>query len=165
MYPLRVPGFTPSFLVGSMLLIFLVFWDVLFLFYLFSFYVLRSMLPVSLDRPFLIPLWFVLSFIFERTLTWRHHIYFSFSNAISIYAFMQYSNMTSFFCFVDKRAIYQWYNLIRTCTGECDWLFHWQHNLCVNVNINYRLPIKVCYRICTLRHIRIEINHGSRFEF
>jgi hypothetical protein len=27
------------------------------------------------------------------------------------------------------------------------------------VNINYRLPIKVYYRICTLRHIRIEINH------
>jgi hypothetical protein len=28
-----------------------------------------------------------------------------------------YSNMTctSFFCFVDKRAIYRWYNLIRTC--------------------------------------------------
>jgi hypothetical protein len=26
-----------------------------------------------------------------------------------------------------------------------------------NVNINYRLPIKVYYRICTLIHIRIEI--------
>ena len=33
------------------------------------------------------------------------------------------SNMTSFFRFVDKRAIYRWYNLIRTCAGECDWLF------------------------------------------
>ena len=36
----------------------------------------------------------------------------------------------------------------------------WHHKLCVtlsaNVNINYRLPIKVYYRICTLRHIRIE---------
>jgi hypothetical protein len=36
----------------------------------------------------------------------------------------------------------------------------WQHKLCAtfsaNVNINYRLPIKVYYRICTLRHIRIE---------
>jgi hypothetical protein len=30
-----------------------------------------------------------------------------------------------------------------------------------SVNINYRLPIKAYYRICTLRHIRIEINHGS----
>jgi hypothetical protein len=32
----------------------------------------------------------------------------------------------------------------------------WQHELCAtlpaNVNINYRLPIKVYYRICTLRH-------------
>ena len=75
------------------------------------------------------------------------------------------SNMTSFFRFVDKQVIYRWYNLIRTCTGECDWIFHWQHKLCAtfstNVNINYRLPIKVYYRICTLRHIRIEINHGS----
>ena len=32
------------------------------------------------------------------------------------------SNMTSFFRFVDKRAIYRWYNLIRTCASECDWL-------------------------------------------
>ena len=57
------------------------------------------------------------------------------------------SNIASFFLFVDKRAIYRWYdNLIRTCAGEYDWLFHWQHKLCVtfsaNVNINYRLPIK-----------------------
>jgi hypothetical protein len=45
-----------------------------------------------------------------------------------------------------------------TCAGECDWLFHWQHKLCAifsaNVNINYRLPIQVYYRICTLRHMR-----------
>jgi hypothetical protein len=58
------------------------------------------------------------------------------------------------------------YNLISTCAGECDWLFHWQHKLCAtfsaNVNINCRLQIKVYYRICTLRHIRIEINHGSQ---
>jgi hypothetical protein len=50
------------------------------------------------------------------------------------------SNMISFFRFVDKRAIYRWYNLIRTCAGECNWLFHWQHKLCAtfsaNVNIN-----------------------------
>jgi hypothetical protein len=42
----------------------------------------------------------------------------------------------------------------------------WQHKLCAtfytNGNINCRLPIKVYYRICTLRHIRIEINHGSQ---
>jgi len=30
--------------------------------------------------------------------------------------------MTSFFRFVDKRAIYRWYNLICTCASECDWL-------------------------------------------
>ena len=33
------------------------------------------------------------------------------------------SNMTSFFRVVDKRAIYRWHNRIRTCAGECDWLF------------------------------------------
>jgi hypothetical protein len=45
----------------------------------------------------------------------------------------------------------------------------WQHKLCAklsaNVNINYRLPIKVYYRICTVRHIRIEIIHGSQNVF
>jgi hypothetical protein len=34
-----------------------------------------------------------------------------------------------------------------------------------DVNINYRLPIKVYYRICNLRHIRIEINHGNMNVF
>ena len=46
---------------------------------------------------------------------------------------------------------------------------NWQHKLCAtlsaNVNINYRLPIKVYYRIRTLRHTRIEINHGSQNVF
>jgi hypothetical protein len=28
---------------------------------------------------------------------------------------IEHSNMTSFFGFVDKRAIYRWYNFIRTC--------------------------------------------------
>ena len=45
----------------------------------------------------------------------------------------------------------------------------WQHKLCAtlstNVNINYRLPNKVYYRICTARHIRIEIIHGSQNVF
>ena len=31
-----------------------------------------------------------------------------------------------------------------------------------SVNINTRVPIKVYYGICTLRHIRIEIIHGSQ---
>ena len=43
------------------------------------------------------------------------------------------------------------------------------HKFCptfsASVNINYRLPIKVDYRTCTLRHIRIEINHGSKNVF
>jgi hypothetical protein len=30
------------------------------------------------------------------------------------------SNMTSFFPFVDKRAIYRWYNLFHTWAGECE---------------------------------------------
>ena len=37
--------------------------------------------------------------------------------------------------------------------------------LAANVNINYRLPIKVYYRMCTFRNIRIEINHGSQNVF
>jgi hypothetical protein len=39
----------------------------------------------------------------------------------------------------------------------------WQHKLCAtlsaSVNINYHLPIKVYYCVCTFKHIRIEINH------
>jgi hypothetical protein len=41
-----------------------------------------------------------------------------------------------------------------------------QHKLCAtlsaNVDINYRLPIKIYYRICTVRHIRIKIIHGNQ---
>jgi hypothetical protein len=65
--------------------------------------------------------------------------------------------MTSLFRFVDKQAIYRWYNLIRTCAVECDRLFHWQHKLCAtfsaHVNIDYRLPIKAYYHICVLLDI------------
>jgi hypothetical protein len=45
----------------------------------------------------------------------------------------------------------------------------WQHKLCAtysaDVNINNLLPIKVYYRISTLRHIRIGIIHGSQNVF
>jgi hypothetical protein len=45
----------------------------------------------------------------------------------------------------------------------------WQHKLCAtlstNVIVNYRLPNKVYYRICTVRHIRMEIIHGSQNVF
>ena len=41
-----------------------------------------------------------------------------------------------------------------------------QHKLCAIlsaiININYRLLIKVYYLICTVKHIRIEIIHGSQ---
>jgi hypothetical protein len=44
----------------------------------------------------------------------------------------------------------------------------WQHKLCAtlsaNVNINYRLPIKAYYRICTLRHQNRNY-HGSQNVF
>jgi len=38
----------------------------------------------------------------------------------SLTNFNKYSNMAFFFRLADKRAIYRWYNLIRTCAGECD---------------------------------------------
>jgi hypothetical protein len=38
-------------------------------------------------------------------------------------------------------------------------VFHWQHQLCATFSPN------VYYRICTLRHIRIEINHRSQNVF
>jgi hypothetical protein len=93
------------------------------------------------------------------------------------------SNMTSFFRFVNKRAIYRLgiislahapvhvtdFPVINVHVDELSSARIWQHKLCVtfsaNVNINYRLPIKVYYRICTLRHIRIEMNHGSQNVF
>jgi hypothetical protein len=71
-----------------------------------------------------------------------------------------HSNITSFFRFVNNRASYPFGKISLT---------HVRRKLCAtfsaNVNINYRVPIKVYYRICTLRHIRIEINHGSQNVF
>ena len=88
-------------------------------------------------------------------------------------------NMTSFFRFVNKRAIYR-LGIISLAHApvhvtdfpvvnvhELSSVRIWQHKLCAtlsaNVDINFRLPIKVYYRICTLRHIRIEIIHGSQY--
>ena len=55
---------------------------------------------------------------------------------------MNNSKMTSFFHFVDKRAIYRWYNLIRTCAGECDRFFHWQYKFVCDIfrKRKYKLP-------------------------
>ena len=91
--------------------------------------------------------------------------------------------MTSFFRFVDKRSIYRMgiillahapvhvtdFSVVNVHVDELSSAGIWQHKLCATfsekVNINYRLPIKVYYRICTPRHIRIEINHGSQNVF
>ena len=93
------------------------------------------------------------------------------------------SNITSFFRFVNKRAIYRLdiislahalvhvtdFPVVNVHVDELLSARIWQHKLCAtlsaNVNINYRLPIKVYYRICTLRHIIIEIIHGSHNVF
>ena len=78
---------SPSVFSGSVLLIFFIVSCVVF-FVLFVFILcLVSMLPVALDCPCLITT--------------------SFSVAVIIY-----SNMTFFFRFVDKRAIYLWYIII-----------------------------------------------------
>jgi len=73
--------------------------------------------------------------------------------------------MTSFFRFVNKRAIYRLgiislahapvhvidFPIVNVHVDELSSALNWQHTLCVtlsaNVNINYRLPIKVYYRI------------------
>ena len=93
------------------------------------------------------------------------------------------SNMTSFFRFVSKRASYRLgiislahapvhvtdFPVVNVHVDELSSPRIWQHKLCAtlsaNVNINYGLPIKVYYRICNLRHIRIEIIHGSQNVF
>ena len=75
--------------------------------------------------------------------------------------------MTSFFLFENKRAIYQLgiisvahapdhvTDILVVKIDELSSARIWQHKLCAtlsaNVTINYRLPIKVYYRICTLK--------------
>jgi len=79
-----------------------------------------------------------------------------------------YSNMTSIFRFVNKRAIYRLgiislahapvhvpdFPVVNVHVDELSSARIWQHKVCAtlssNVNINNRLPIKVYYRICTL---------------
>ena len=91
--------------------------------------------------------------------------------------------MTSFFRFAEKRAIYRLgiislahvpmhvtdCPVVNVPVDDLSSARIWQHKLCATlsakVDINYRLPIKVYYRISTLRHIRIEINHGSQNVF
>ena len=91
--------------------------------------------------------------------------------------------MTSFFSFVNKRSIYRLgiislahvpvhvtdFPVVNVHVDELSSARIWQDKLCAtlsaNVNINYRLSIKVYYRICTLRHIRIGKIHGSQNVF
>ena len=91
--------------------------------------------------------------------------------------------MMSSFRFVNKRAIYRLgiislahalvhvtdFPVVNVRVDELSSARIWQHKLCAtysaSVNINNRLPIKVYYRICTLRHIRIKIIHGSQNVF
>ena len=91
--------------------------------------------------------------------------------------------MTSFFRFASKRVIYRLgiislahapvhvsdFPVVNVHVDELSSARIWQHKLCAtysaSVNINNRLPIKVYYRICTLRHIRIEIIHGNQNVF
>jgi hypothetical protein len=91
--------------------------------------------------------------------------------------------MTSSFRFVNKRAIYRMgiislahapvhvtdFPVVNVHVDELLSARIWQHKLCAtvstDVNKNYRLPIKVYYCICILRHIRIKIIHGSQNVF
>ena len=79
------------------------------------------------------------------------------------------SNMMSFFRFVNKRVICRLgiislahapvhvtdFPVLNVHVDELSSAQIWQHKLCTtlsaNVNINYRLPIKAYYRICTLK--------------
>ena len=91
--------------------------------------------------------------------------------------------MTSFFRFVNKLEIYRLgiislahapvhvtdFPIVNVHVDELSSARIWQHKLCetlsANININHCLPIKVYYRICTLRHIRIQTIHGSQNVF
>ena len=107
-------------------------------------------------------------FFFFIPLYWTY--YFTLFFFILTLLLSSNSNMTSFFRFVNKRASYPFgiIPLAHAPVNATD-LSIGKHKLCVtfsaNVNINYCLPIKIYYRICTLRHIRIEINHGSQNVF
>jgi hypothetical protein len=94
-----------------------------------------------------------------------------------------YSNLTSFFRFVSKQGIYRLgmtslahasvhvadFPVVNVHIDELSSARIWQHKFCTtlfaSVNMNYHLPIKVYYCICTLRHIRIEIIHENQNVF
>ena len=93
---------------------------------------------------------------------------------------MNNSNITSFFRFVNKRAIYRLgiislahahvtgFSVVNVHVDELSSAGIWQHKLCAtlsaNVNINYRLQIKVYYRICTLKTYQNRLNNSWKPE-
>jgi hypothetical protein len=89
--------------------------------------------------------------------------------------------MTSFYRFANKRAIYRLgifslahalvhvtdFPVVNVHVDELSSARIWHHKLHVcdivrKRKYKLRLPFKVYYRICTLRHIRIEIIHGRQ---
>jgi hypothetical protein len=99
------------------------------------------------------------------------------------------SNITSFFRFVNKQAIYRLgiislahapvhvtdFPAVNVHVDELSSAQNLQDKLCATlsaiINLNYRLPIKGYYRICTLRHISTHsgfhdlfLNHSIQFE-
>jgi hypothetical protein len=63
------------------------------------------------------------------------------------------------------KCICDWLSVVKVHVDELSSTRIWQHKLCVtlsaSVDIKYRLPIKIYYRICTFILIRVEIIHGS----
>ena len=115
-----------------------------------------------------------------RNKSWKPECVLSFNMGWQILYFIP-SQRRVFRC-VTKRAIYRLgiislahapvhvtdFPVINVHVDELSSARIWQHKLCAtfsaSVNINYRLPIKVYYRICTLRHIRIEIIHENQIK-
>ena len=98
----------------------------------------------------------VQNMIFRLHWTWNYNIWCMY--IVKIWTNLSYLNNKNASCFLGSR--FQTFG-VGVESRQC--------KLCVtffaNVNINYRLPIKAYYRICTDRHIRIEIIHGSQNVF
>jgi len=100
------------------------------------------------------------------------YTYCSIVDNLPVHTFKYNSNMTSFFRFVNKRAIYRLgiisfahapvhvndFPVVNVHVDELSSARIWHHILCAtlsaNVNINYHLPTKVYYRICT--HVKTQ---------
>ena len=106
------------------------------------------------------------------------YFYFLPDGSSVVYIPFSDSNMTSFFFrFVNKRASYRLgiislahapvhmtdFPVVNVHVDELSSVRICQYKLCstlsANVNINYRLPVKVHYRICTPRHQNLGIKY------